>query len=214
MVKKSFVMYKDWGDAVKLMTDEQAGQLLKAIYLFQDGQEADDLDPGVKFVFELIKGRFKADAESYAEACKRKAENGRLGGLAKARNLANASKCQQELAKASKSWQDLANLADNDNDNVNDNDNECVFKPPSLKEVQSYCLLNGIRIDASSFIDYYSARGWMTGNAMMTDWQAAVRMWARREQPSKNRFHNFNERDNTGISQALLKKQLRKLADG
>ena len=75
MVKKSFVMYKDWGDAVKLMTDEQAGQLLKAIYLFQDGQETDDLDPGVKFVFELIKGRFKADAESYAEACKRKAEN-------------------------------------------------------------------------------------------------------------------------------------------
>ena len=42
-------------------------------------------------------------------------------------NVSNASKCKQTLANVSKSWQSLANLADNDNENDNENDNDIAI---------------------------------------------------------------------------------------
>jgi hypothetical protein len=82
--KKSFVMYKSWGAAIKNMDDAQAGVLLKAIYAYQTEGEADVESDAVSFVFELIKDKFDEDDQKYAKECKRKAENGKKGGLAKA----------------------------------------------------------------------------------------------------------------------------------
>ena len=54
------------------------------------------------------------------------------------------------------------------------------FVPPSVEEVQAYCLERNNGIDARSFVDYYAARGWMVGKTKMKDWKAAVRTWENR----------------------------------
>ena len=59
-------------------------------------------------------------------------------------NVSKASKCKQTLANVSKSWQTLANLADNDNENDIDND----IDNDNDKE-------NGIAIDKDIAIDIY-----------------------------------------------------------
>lgn len=53
------------------------------------------------------------------------------------------------------------------------------FIPPSLEDVQSYCLERGNSVDAERFIDYYTANGWMVGKNKMKDWKAAIRTWER-----------------------------------
>ena len=53
------------------------------------------------------------------------------------------------------------------------------FIPPSLEDVQSYCLERGNSVDAERFIDYYTANGWMVGKNKMRDWKAAIRTWER-----------------------------------
>ena len=55
------------------------------------------------------------------------------------------------------------------------------FTPPTLEEVEAYCQERNNGIDAQTFIDYYSARGWMMNSKnKMKDWKAAVRTWEQR----------------------------------
>jgi predicted phage replisome organizer len=53
------------------------------------------------------------------------------------------------------------------------------FTPPTLEEVQAYCLERGNNVDCVRFIDYYTANGWKVGKNPMKDWKAAVRTWER-----------------------------------
>lgn len=53
------------------------------------------------------------------------------------------------------------------------------FQPPTLSEVNAYCIERGNEVDARQFIDFYTAKGWMLGKNKMKDWKAAVRTWER-----------------------------------
>ena len=55
-----------------------------------------------------------------------------------------------------------------------------VFTPPTVEEVRAYCDERKNGIDPQSFIDFYSAKGWMIGSNRMKDWRAAVRNWETR----------------------------------
>lgn len=63
-------------------------------------------------------------------------------------------------------------------------DGKKSLSPPSLEEVQAYCKERGNAIDAQFFLDYYTARGWKSGNTPIEDWKAQVRIW---EKDKRNR---------------------------
>lgn len=77
--KKSFVMYGSWSSAIEKMSNEQAGQLLKAIYALQDDENAEPEDPSVCFVFEIIKDKLFEDAREWEKAKQRRSESGKKG---------------------------------------------------------------------------------------------------------------------------------------
>ena len=63
-------------------------------------------------------------------------------------------------------------------DNVkSDKPTRTRFVPPTLEEVQAYCLERNNNVDAERFIDYYTSNGWMVGKNKMKDWKASVRTW-------------------------------------
>ncbi len=73
--KKSFVMYKNWGDFVSKMTDEEAGQLLKAIYALEvQGEEVDPENRVAALIYGGIKGKLLEDIDKYAATCDKRAE--------------------------------------------------------------------------------------------------------------------------------------------
>lgn len=51
------------------------------------------------------------------------------------------------------------------------------FLPPSIKDVDAYCLERGNSVKGESFVNYYQSKGWMMGATSMRDWKAAVRTW-------------------------------------
>lgn len=59
------------------------------------------------------------------------------------------------------------------------------FRPPTYKEVFSYCKERKNTIDAERFIDFYSAKGWYIGKNKMKDWKAAVRTWENKGKSNK-----------------------------
>lgn len=59
------------------------------------------------------------------------------------------------------------------------------FKPPKVEEVAAYCKERKNSIDPQSFIDFYQSRGWKYNNTKITDWQACVRTWEKKEKENK-----------------------------
>jgi hypothetical protein len=62
------------------------------------------------------------------------------------------------------------------------------FAPPSVQEVTAYCQQRKNNIDPESFIDHYTANGWMRGNNKIKCWKSCVRTWEkspRRHETSK-----------------------------
>lgn len=209
--KKSFVMYESWGAAIEKMNNEQAGELIKAIYAFQKNPDVVPEDPAIAFVFEIIKQKLEEDNKRYEEVCAARSEGGKKGGRPKA-NASDKKQMASEESKKSKCFSEKAKKADNDNEYDNDlkeNTLEGVkekrFAPPTLQEVKDYCLKMGYtHVDAERFIDYYASNGWMVGKNRMKDWKAVVRNWDRSEKTpqrlegtaevsKKNRFHNLEE---------------------
>lgn len=55
------------------------------------------------------------------------------------------------------------------------------FTPPTLTEVADYCKQRANNVNPATFVDHYTAKGWMIGKNKMKDWRAAVRTWERRD---------------------------------
>ena len=76
------------------------------------------------------------------------------------------------------------------------NDKECkrmiknVFTPPTVDEVQAYCIERANGIDPYEFVNFYQAKGWMIGKNKMKDWRAAVRTWERSQKRTNSRTAN------------------------
>ena len=68
------------------------------------------------------------------------------------------------------------------------------FIPPTVEEVQEYCFERGNAVDAQSFVDFYTSKGWYVGKTKMKDWKAAVRTWEKNQ-----RQKNKKSKDDEGL---------------
>ena len=128
--KDSFVLYNSYYDLIEDLDMEQRGALLTAILEHSLGIEQTDLDPITKLAYRVIASQLARDRKKWERTCKKRAEAGRRGGLAK------ASKAKQDLAnvaKASKAKQSLANLAEYEyeSENESEDDYDYVYESES-----------------------------------------------------------------------------------
>ncbi len=79
MKPKSFILYNDQWDAIRLLTYEQAGHLLFAIFRMMNGEDAQtvekSLPESVLFGFRLIMLQLRLDAEKYQQTCEKNRQN-------------------------------------------------------------------------------------------------------------------------------------------
>lgn len=169
-MKKSFIIYIDSLGILDQLTDEQAGQLFKAIKDYQNGQKL-EIDPVIDLVLYPFKQQFDRDQAKYQTKCESLRANASRGGIA------SASKRKQIAANGSKSKQ-IERV--NDNDSVNDKEKKGRFTPPSLKQVKNYCIEKKLNVLADQFINFYESKGWMVGKNKMKSWKAACRTWSQR----------------------------------
>ena len=78
-MRKSFILHKDSLAVLNELTDEQAGQLFKAISAHQNS-EAYELSGLMKAIFTPFKNQFDRDNENYQNTVERNRANGLNGG--------------------------------------------------------------------------------------------------------------------------------------
>lgn len=132
--KDSFVLYNSYYDLLEDLDMEQRGTLLTAILEHSRGMDQTELDPITKLAYRVIASQLDRDRKKWERTCKKRAEAGRRGGLAKAskakQNLAN-------LAKAGKAKQSLANLAEYEYESESENEYEDDYEYVDESESES-----------------------------------------------------------------------------
>jgi len=133
-MKNSFILYKDQAELFLQLTDNEAGKIIKSIFMKINGKEKSEediktflQDRMLFIILSTLLQQIDRDAEKYAKKCKKLRENASKGGKARAEN----------------SKQMLANVSLNDTDTVNDtvNDNDNVkYKRPSGDEVGEFAV--------------------------------------------------------------------------
>ena len=71
-MKETFILYTSYKDAIMVLSDEQAGRLLKAIFEYATTgikQEIDDT--AVKFAYMLIVSQIESSNRQYEKKCER-----------------------------------------------------------------------------------------------------------------------------------------------
>ena len=126
MTQKSFVMYHSFEKQFSLLTMEQRGALITAIFNYnKSGEVGVELDPISEMAFSCMRDTFDRDKQAYAEMCERNRENGKKGG--RPRND-YSYKTEGFFEKTKKAYNDkdsdMDSDVDSDNDNDNKNDNE------------------------------------------------------------------------------------------
>lgn len=86
MDKISFLMYLDYEEQFELLTDEQLGQLMRAIMKYEKTNEIPQLDGILKMAFSFIKTQLDRDREKYQAKCEKNRENAKKGGRPKKAN--------------------------------------------------------------------------------------------------------------------------------
>ena len=61
----SFIFRRSWGTAFKELPDHEAGQLIRAIYTFLDGEEPNLDNPELISIFEIIATQINDSARKY-----------------------------------------------------------------------------------------------------------------------------------------------------
>lgn len=135
MPKNSFVVYHNYRETLEDLTDEQVGQLFRAIFNYAiDGKEP-DFKGILSMAFKFIKKDLDVNLVKYENICKRNRENGQRGGAPKGNQ--NARKQPKQPKQP-----DNDNVVDNEDDNDNDKvvdvniQNSTTTK---LKTLQSLC---------------------------------------------------------------------------
>ena len=210
--KKSFVLYYDWETLfASLDSNEEAGELIKALFAFAKRGEITEFSGALKMAFIFMAQQLEKDSIKWEERKIINTENGKKGGRPKKQTvLLETEKTERFLENQTKAKKGVnVNVNDNVNVNVNDNDSDMGakapitptkqkrFEKPTLEQVQAYCRERKNNVNAERFVDYYESNGWKVGKNAMKDWKAAVRTWERNGY--SNDCKNDSEEDLSGI---------------
>ena len=84
--KSSFLIYHEYREPLKLLTDEQRGQLLVALIDYSESGVVPELDGISMMAFSFIQSQMDRDSKKYENRCSSNRENGKKGGRPKKEN--------------------------------------------------------------------------------------------------------------------------------
>ncbi len=196
---KSFIMFCDRLNELEMLTDEQAGRLMKALFKYVSAGEVIPAqeDVAVKLLFSVMKSSIDENNAKYDRRCEK---NRQIAIEREQRKREQSQIAEHERApintKSTYTYTDTYTKTNTYTDTYTDNNiltdiikcgsNEPHSQPkrfikPSLEEVEKYCKERNNNINPKRFYDHYESNGWKVGKNPMKDWKATVRKWESNE---------------------------------
>lgn len=198
-----FYLFTDYSEKFKRLSDEQFGQLVRALLVYKKtGEEPEIDDLVVGMAFDVI----RMDIDKQAETYRNKAEAGRKGGSRTKQLEAELSKPKQTEAEESKPKQDEAEasikrkrkIKEEEKEDIKENQvREKRFTPPTLEEVQAYCQERHSPVDPVQFFNYFTEGNWTDSKGnKVRNWKQKLLTWEQyRPQARAKPVNNSDELD-------------------
>lgn len=198
-----FYLFTDYSEKFKRLSDEQFGQLIRALLVYKKtGEEPEIDDLVVGMAFDVI----RMDIDKQAETYRNKAEAGRKGGSKTKQLEAELSKPKQTEAEESKPKQTEAEasikrkrkIKEEEKENIKENQvREKRFTPPTLEEVQAYCQERHSPVDPVQFFNYFTEGNWTDSKGnKVRNWKQKLLTWEQyRPQARAKPVNNSDELD-------------------
>lgn len=122
----SFILYTSYYAIIEGLTDEQLGQLTRALFIYARDGKAFKLEPVVRMAFSFIKDNIDRNADKYQKKCERNRENIRKRWEKKHSEDTNErsdTNVYERIPSNTTVYEEKSRIP-YDNDNDNDNDNE------------------------------------------------------------------------------------------
>lgn len=195
----TFILRLDFFPQVKMLSLEQRGALLTAIFAYSAGEELPDMDAVTTMCFGFIKASLDANAEKYQAKCAKNSENGRRGG--RPAGKPNASSDNRTLSEKSDRLNEKANgYSENpieyDYESDIDSDSESLSVRDSAagaREREDFLKILFFekqilrpQVELDRFMNHYAKCGWVDahGNAIRNR-AAALRAWSPAKEAEK-----------------------------
>ena len=213
--KKGFLLLNNQIEIIETLTDEQAGQLLKAFYDYNIGNEI-KLKGLMKTVFNNFKVVFDENEQKYQEKCEKNKQNIENYWKKVKEEQSNTKEYERKRMNTMATNINLnkninTNLNKNINTNINLNENnkninnnikserENINTPtasPTLDDIFSYSVSKGFnnRKYCEKFYNHYESIGWVNGTGReIKNWKLIFNNWL--EKDKKNmKEENIDDR--------------------
>lgn len=123
--KKSFIAYVDWKTIFDMLSDDEAGKVVKHLFSYVSDENPELDDRILKMAFEPIKLQLKRDLDKYEQVKERRAEAGRKGGL-KSGETRKQTEANEAIASDAKQSEANEAVSDTDNGTVTETVNGTV----------------------------------------------------------------------------------------
>ena len=118
MAKDSFILYLEQKQIFEMLTDEEAGQLIKAIFEYEDTGQLISLDKSLQIAFIPIRSALDRNKEKYEKVVERNKKN-----IEKRWNKENTKNTTGKIG-IPKDTKNTDNDSDNEHDSDSEHDNE------------------------------------------------------------------------------------------
>ena len=179
----SFILYTSYYALIEGLTDEQLGQLTRAIFLYARDGETISLEPVVRMAFGFIVDDMKRNKAKYEEKVERWRANGKKGGRPR-KNQEDKQKPigldkNQEVSEITKQNQEVFSKTLYDNVYVNDN----VYDNDVSKETNNKPSKEGIQ---SASVKTEAPGGGKVSKSQKIDYSAVKEYWNRKHDETKS----------------------------
>ena len=203
MAMTGFICHDKYLKQTEKMTDEELGRLFRACMMYHANGTECELSGREGMAFDFIREDIDAAEKSHNEKCEVNRRN-RMTAIEQKKEEKDDSITTDNDRERPITNVDNKIKENKSKDNKKTKDINIVplkrFVPPTVDEVEIYCLERGNHVNPQRFVDYYQSKGWMIGkNAPMKDWRASVRLWERSEITKKEYQQEIEELQASGL---------------
>ena len=217
-------IWTDFREVMAPLENEEKGRLFDAMLLYADtGEEPENLWGNERFIWPVA----KRDIDRMNSKCETNRVNGSKGGRPKSEvNRIEPTITEENPTEPNESLKEkkIKEKESNVKETLltESKEKRARFSPPSVEEVAAYCKERNNSVDAQTFVDFYTSKGWKVGNNPMKDWKACVRTWEQRDntpraapvKPTKTVVaQQYEQRSYSGVQAELISEQDREMEE-
>lgn len=176
----SFILYTSYYAIIEGLTDQQLGQLTRALFIYARDGEQIQLEPVVRMAFSFIKDNIDRNADKYQKKCERNRENIRKRWEKKhAEDTTERSDTTEyERIQSNTNVYEEKSRIPYDNDNEYDNDNDVSKETNILEPSKEGIMSASVKTEAPG--------GGKVSKSQKIDYAAVKEYWNRKHDETKS----------------------------